>query len=153
MRISAKADYAVRALLEISCRASPGTPVTSDEVAAAQQIPRTFLLAILADLRRAGLVRSLRGQAGGWQLARPAGQITLAEVIRAVDGPLASVQGMRPEALDYHGCASGLQLVWVAVRDSLREILEDVSLADVAAAQFPEHVLAHTRDPDAWRPH
>ena len=151
MRISAKADYAVRALLEIACRAEPGAPVTSDEVAAAQQIPRAFLLAILADLRRADLVRSVRGQAGGWQLVRPAEQITVADVIRAVDGPLASVQGVRPEALEYHGCAAGLQQVWVAVRGSLREVLETVSLADVAAAELPEGVLAHTRNPDAWR--
>lgn len=140
-------------MLEIACRATADAPVRSDEVAGAQDIPRTFLLAILADLRRADLVRSVRGQAGGWQLARPPTDITLAEVIRAVDGPLASVQGVRPEGVHYRGCAIGLRLVWVAVRDSLRGVLEHVTLADVAMEHIPEGVLAHTRDPDAWRPH
>lgn len=149
MRVSAKADYAVRAMVELA-RAEPGSPVTAERMAAAQRIPRAFLLGILADLRRAGVVGSHRGPAGGWELTRPAQEVTLADVIRIVDGPLARVQGQRPEAVAYDGAATALQLVWVAVRVSLRAVLEKVTLADVAAGRLPESVLALTRDPDAW---
>ncbi len=152
MRISATTDYALRAVAEIAAGAGD-QPITAEEIATAQGIPRNFLRAILGDLRRAGIVASVRGQEGGWQLARPAGTITLAEVVRVVDGPLASIQGIRPEAVSYPGAAAGLRLVWVAVRASLREVLEAVTVADLAANRLPEPVLARTRDEEAWRPH
>ena len=153
MRISAKADYAVRALIEVA-RSEGGSSVTADEVAEAQEIPRGFLLAILADLRRADIVRSQRGKAGGWLLARPTTDITVADVIRAVDGPLASVHGLRPEAAVYNDIpATALQRVWIAVRHSLREVLESVTLADVARGQLPARVEKRSQDEDAWRSH
>jgi Rrf2 family protein len=152
VRISATTDYALRAAAEIATRAAH-QPVTAEEIATAQGIPSNFLRAILGDLRRAGIVGSVRGQEGGWQLARPAETITLAEIVRVVDGPLASVQGARPEAVSYPGPAAALQLVWVAVRASLREVLEAVTVADLAANRLPEVVLARILDDEAWRPH
>src|SRR5699024_6714510 len=107
---------------------------------------------ILADLRRVGIVRSKRGQGGGWQLGREATQINIAEVIRAVDGPLVSVHGLRPEAVAYRGLATILQPVWIAARSSLREVLESVTLADLAAGDLPEAVRARTDEEDAWEP-
>jgi Rrf2 family protein len=112
-----------------------------------------FLLGILADLRRAGIVRSQRGPSGGWSLARPAAEVSLAAVIRAVDGPLASVQGVRPEGYSYAGYAAPLQQVWIAVRSSLRTVLEQVSVADVVSGRLPAPVLERTEDSDAWQPH
>ena len=152
MRLSAKADYALRAVAEL---ASTGNqePVKGERIAAAQEIPPKFLENILIALRNAGLVRSQRGAEGGYWLARPPAEITLADVIRAVEGPLASVRGERPEALSYRGAAKPLGLVWIAVRANLRAILETVSLADVAAGELPESVKALTDDEDAWAPH
>lgn len=153
MRISAKADYALRALMEIS-RHDGDRSVTANEVADAQSIPRGFLLAILSDLRRAELVGSQRGKAGGWLLARPPSLVTVADVIRAVDGPLASVHGKRPEAVvlsDASGAA--LQRMWIAVRHSLREVLESVTLADLVRGELPPEVDKHAQDEDAWRAH
>lgn len=150
MRISAKADYAVRALVQIALGAD-AEPVTAERVAADQGIPRGFLLTILADLRRAGLVVSQRGQAGGWRLGRDPEDISIADVIRAVDGPLATVHGIRPEAAAYSGTAATLQQVWIAVRSSLREVLESVSLADLVSGELPPAVMARTRSEDAWR--
>lgn len=152
MRISATTDYALRAVVEIASRSGEST-VTAQAVGTAQDIPANFLRAILAQLRRAGLVTSLRGPDGGWQLARPAETISLAEIVRAVDGPLASVRGARPECARFPGPAAPLQLVWVAVRASVREVLEAVSVADVVAGTLPDSVLARTGSQDAWRAH
>lgn len=150
MHIPAKVDYGLRALLSL---AAAGRPRTADELAADQGLPPRFLGAILAELRRSGLVASQRGAEGGYRLARPAGQITLAEVIRVLDGPLAEVRGHRPEAASYEGAAEHLQPVWVAVRASLRGVLEHVTLAQVASGRLPGHVVRLTSDPDAWEPH
>ena len=152
MRVSAKSDYALRALIEIAA-GDAGRAVSAEELGRAQDIPHNFLQAILADLRRSDIVLSQRGKAGGWRLARPAEAITVADVIRAVDGPLVSVYGLRPEAVTYPGRAEVLQLVWIAARSSLREVFENVSLADLAAASLPESVRSRTADDDAWQPH
>lgn len=128
-------------------------PVKGERIAAAQEIPPKFLENILIALRHAGLVRSQRGAEGGYWLARPPEEITLAEVIRAVEGPLASVRGERPENLSYRGSASVLGLVWIAVRANLRAVLESVTLADLAAGTLPDAVLELTESKDAWSPH
>jgi Rrf2 family protein len=151
MRVSAKADYAVRATVELAA-AGPG-PVKGDQLAQAQEIPLNFLENILVDLRNAGLVSSKRGADGGYWLARPAEEITLADVIRAVDGPLANVRGVRSELVTYQGSAVRLREVWVAVRASLRAVLEQVTVADVACGELPASVAALSADPDAWTPH
>jgi Rrf2 family protein len=152
MRVSAKSDYALRALIELASRPA-GVAVTAEELGRRQEIPHGFLQAILAELRRAGLVRSQRGQAGGWLMARPPEDVTVADVIRAVDGPLVNVYGIRPEAVSYKESTRGLQLVWIAARSSLRDVLERVSIRDLADGALPEPVVARTRDEDAWRPH
>jgi len=151
VRVSAKADYAVRAAVELAA-AGPG-PVKGDRIATAQAIPPNFLENILADLRNAGLIVSKRGAEGGYWLARPADEITLADVIRAVDGPLANVRGLRSEQVTYEGSAERLRDVWVAVRASLRAVLEEVTLADLARGELPAAVEALAADPDAWAPH
>ena len=148
MRISAKADYAVRAALELA--ASDGEPMKGEHIADAQGIPLKFLENILQELRHAGVVRSQRGPEGGYRLARPASEISLGEVIRAVDGPLASVRGEAPEDLAYDGSAAALRDVWVALRSSLRGVLDEVTLGEVAAGHLPAHVERLTRDPEAW---
>ena len=152
MRISAKADYAVRALAELAAMPGP-EPVKAEQIAQSQDISEAFLLGILGELRRAGLVRSQRGQSGGYALARPAAAITLADVIRAVDGPLASVRESRPENCSYEGPAAALQDVWVAVRVNLRAVLEAVTLADLASGDLPPAIRALTQADDAWLPH
>ena len=151
MRVSAKADYALRAAVELA--AAGEGPLKGDRIAQAQQIPSNFLENILSDLRNAGLVASRRGADGGYWLARPAAEVTLADVIRAVDGPLANVRGVRSEQVEYAGTAEPLRDVWVAVRASLRSVLEGVTLADLAEGRLPEHVRALAADPDAWAPH
>ena len=151
MRVSAKADYAIRAAVELA--AAGDGPVKGDRVAQAQEIPPKFLENILGDLRHARLVRSQRGADGGYWLARPADEISLADVIRAVDGPLANVRGVRSEQVSYQGSAEQLRAVWVAVRASLRAVLEQVTLADVVTGELPENVRALAEDPDAWAPH
>lgn len=151
MKVSAKADYAVRAAVELA--AAGDGPVKGDRIAAAQAIPANFLENILADLRNSGLVASRRGAEGGYWLARPAAEISLADVIRAVDGPLAAVRGQRSEQVVYEGSAESLRDVWVAVRASLRKVLEHVTLADVAAGRLPTEVRALAADPDAWAQH
>jgi Rrf2 family protein len=148
VRTTAKADYAVRAAVELAAAADG--PVKAERIAAAQEIPVNFLENILAELKRAGIVDSRRGAAGGYLLARPAAEISLADVIRAVEGPLANVRGMSPEALAYEGSAARLRDVWVALRASVRSVLEQVSIADVAHGELPPHVAALTRDPEAW---
>jgi Rrf2 family protein len=153
MRISAKADYAVRAAAELAAAASEGRPVKGEQLASAQGIPHKFLENILADLRTAGLVLSRRGAEGGYSLTRPPPEISVAEVLRAVEGPLAAVQGSRPEGLHYQGAAARLPEVWVALRANLRAVLERVTLADLAAGTLPESVAALTTTADAWQPH
>jgi Rrf2 family protein len=151
MRVSAKADYAIRAAVELA--AAGEGPIKGDQIARAQTIPVNFLENILADLRNAGLVSSRRGAEGGYWLAQPADQITLADIIRAVDGPLANVRGVRSEQLEYEGSALRLLDVWVAVRASLRSVLERVTLADVVSGKLPADVENLAADPDAWQPH
>ena len=151
MRVSAKSDYAIRAMIELA--AAGDGPVKGDRIAQAQEIPLKFLENILVDLRHAGLVKSQRGAEGGYWLARPAAEINLAEVLRAVDGPLANVRGRRSEELEYAGTAEPLREVWIAVRASLRAVLEAVTLADVASGELPAVVEALTSDDDAWSPH
>jgi Rrf2 family protein len=152
VNISAKADYAVCAAVELAAT-DDGGPVKGEALARTQQIPTKFLENIMSDLRRAGIVASQRGAVGGYWLARPASDITLAEVIRAVDGPLANVRGARPEKTAYTGATEALVQVWVAVRASLRSVLESVTLADVAGGRLPAKVNRLARDPDAWVPH
>jgi Rrf2 family protein len=131
----------------------PGQAVKAETLAASQQIPRNFLDNILSELRAAGLVRTLRGPEGGSMLGRPAAEITLAEVLRAVEGPLAAVRGVRPEELEYPGAATRLPEVWVAVRANLRGVLEGVTLADLAAGKLPGAIARLAKNPDAWLPH
>jgi Rrf2 family protein len=151
MRVSAKADYAIRAAVELA--AAGRGPVKGERLAQAQEIPANFLENILSDLRNAGLVASKRGAEGGYWLARPAEEITVADVIRAVDGPLANVRGLRSEQVSYRGSAARMRDVWIAVRASLRAVLEQVTLADLARGELPASVEALAADPDAWAPH
>jgi Rrf2 family protein len=152
MRVSAKSDYALRALIEIASRADQA-PVSAEQLGKAQDIPHGFLQAILADLRRAGILVSQRGQSGGWRYAGRPGDVSVADVIRAVDGPLVSVYGLRPEAVDYDDTAAVLQHVWIAARRSLRDVFEQVSIAQLAAGDLPDAVTSRTADEDAWQPH
>jgi Rrf2 family protein len=152
MRVSAKVDYAVRAAVELAAAASGG-PVKGEAIASAQGIPAKFLENILLDLKHAGLVQSQRGTEGGYWLARAPDEISLAEVIRAVEGPIANVRGQRPEEVEYDGSAKALREVWIAVRANLRAVLETVTLADVAAGKLPTAVARITADPDVWLPH
>ncbi|QGQ20664.1 Rrf2 family transcriptional regulator [Cellulomonas sp. JZ18] len=149
MRVSAKADYAVRACAELATRPA-GDSVPADALAAGQDIPTSFLERILGDLRRGGVVTSVRGRSGGYQLARPAAEITLADVIRAVDGPLVTVRDVRPPALTYEGSARSLLEVWVALRASVRDVLDVVTLADLVAGDLPDAVHALAAREDAW---
>ena len=151
MRLSAKADYAIRAAVELAA-AGDGVRVKAERIAQAQAIPAKFLETIMLDLKQAGLVASQRGAEGGYWLARPAEAISLADVIRAVEGPIANVRGLRPEQVEYGGAAEQLRDVWIAVRASLRNVLEHVTLADVAAGALPENVSVLARDADAWAP-
>lgn len=148
MRITAKVDYAVRAMAELA--AAPDGPVTADALAERQAIPPKFLENILADLRRGGLVRSQRGADGGYRLARPAAAVTVADVIRAVEGPLADVHGTPPEEVAYSGAAAHLRDVWIATRASLRGVLEEVTVADVVAGALPGRAQRLLDDPGAW---
>ncbi|WP_027501693.1 RrF2 family transcriptional regulator [Rhodococcus sp. UNC363MFTsu5.1] len=149
MHITAKVDYAVRTLVELA--AAGEAPVKAEYLANAQTIPHKFLEAVLGDLRRAGMVHSRRGPDGGYWLARPAAEITVADVIRAVEGPLASVRGQRPEEVHYDGPAAPLLDVWIAVRVNLRAVLEGVTVADIACGRLPGFVERLTADPEAWR--
>jgi Rrf2 family protein len=151
VNVSAKVDYAIRALVTIA--AAGGGPVKAEALAASQDIPVNFLENILGDLRRAGVVATLRGAEGGYRLARPASEITLADVIRPLDGPLAAVRGVRPEAVEYAAPTEHLQDVWVAVRASLRSVLEAVTVQDVATGRLPRKVARLTESEDAWAPH
>lgn len=152
MRVSAKSDYALRALIEMAAR-TDARPVSAEELGRLQEIPHGFLQAILADLRRAGLVMSQRGQAGGWRLARQPETISVADVIRAVDGPLVSVYGLRPESVSYNDSADVLQHVWIAARDALRSVFEQVSIRQLADSELPAVVTERTASEDAWVSH
>ena len=151
MRLNARVDYALRAVVELAAAlGSAARPVTAERLATGQAIPPKFLESILLQLRRGGIVHSQRGPDGGYWLARPADEITLAEVIRVIDGPLANVRGQRPEELGYQGAATSLQDVWIALRASEREILDSVTVADVASAKLPKRVRTLAANPDAW---
>ncbi|WP_030303265.1 RrF2 family transcriptional regulator [Streptomyces katrae] len=149
MRISARADYAVRAALQLAAAQDDG-PVKAEAIADAQDIPHKFLEGILNDMRRGGLVLSQRGGNGGYRLAKPAQSISIADVIRVVDGPLVSVRGVRPPDLSYTGPAESLLPLWIALRANVREILDGVTLADVASSDLPSDVSALTDTPGAW---
>lgn len=151
MRLSARVDYALRAAIELAdAGAHERVPVTAEQLATAQQIPSKFLENILVQLRRAGLVRSQRGPVGGHWLARPPAEVSLADVIRAVEGPLANIRGELPENVDYQGPARSLQQVWIALRAAERGILETVTLADVAGGKLPPRVDELIEAPEAW---
>jgi Rrf2 family protein len=151
MRVSAKADYAVRAAAELA--AVEDGPMKGERLADAQDIPLQFLEHILLELKHAGIVRARRGAKGGYWLARPASEITIADVIRAVEGPIANVQSAPPESVHYRGRAEHLQEVWIAVRANLRAVLESTTLADVTSGKLPRNVKRLASSPDAWQPH
>ena len=150
MKVSAKADYAVRAAAELAAAQHTGALMRAEAIATAQGIPQRFLENILSDMRHAGIVQSARGAEGGHRLNRPAREISVADVIRAVDGPLAAVRGQRPESVTYSGPAEPLQRVWIALRKNLREVVEHVTLADLASGRLPANVDALAEDPEAW---
>ncbi len=150
MHVTAKADYAVRAVVELA-QSKQDSPRKVDEVAQAQGIPVSFLENILTQLRSSGIVRSQRGPEGGYWLAHPAEEVNLAQIIRAVEGPLVGVRGQRPEEIEYVGSAESLQQVWIAVRANLRKVLEHVTVAQVAAGKLPKEVMALTREEEAWQ--
>lgn len=152
MDVSARIDYAVRAMLVLAEAASSGSgPVSADQLASRQGLPRKFLDAIFADLRRAGLILSRRGSLGGYALARPGTEISVGDVFRAVDGPLTEVRGLRPHETSYVDVAHHLPSLWVAVRASLREVLDGTSLEAVRTGDLPRHVRELLAAPDAWR--
>jgi Rrf2 family protein len=148
MRVSAKADYAVRAAAELA--AAEEGPVKGERLAEAQEIPLQFLEHILLELKHAGIVRARRGAKGGYWLARPAEEITIADIVRAVEGPIAHVQSAPPESIEYRGNARHLQEVWIAVRASLRTVVEHVTLADLVSGELPTEVEELAAQPDAW---
>jgi Rrf2 family protein len=153
VRITAKVDYAVRATAELAAqRAAHGAraPLKGEAIATAQDIPVRFLGGILAELRRAGIVGSQRGSDGGYWLALAPEEVSVADVIRAVEGPLADVHGEPPEAASYTGAATELQRVWIATRAALREVLEETTLADIVGGTLPAHVAALVDQPGGW---
>ena len=149
MHVTAKADYAIRAVVELA-DSGQESPRKVDEVARAQGIPVSFLENILTQLRSSGIVRSQRGPEGGYWLAQPSDEVNLAQIIRAVEGPLVGIRGQRPEEIEYVGSAESLQQVWIALRANLRKVLEHVTIADVAAGKLPKDVLTLTREEEAW---
>jgi len=150
VHVTAKADYALRAVVELA-GSSQASPRKVDEIAKAQAIPVSFLENILTQLRSAGIVRSQRGPEGGYWLARPPDDVNLAQIIRAVEGPLVGVRGQRPEEVAYTGTAESLQQVWIALRANLRKVLEHVTVEDVASGKLPREVVALTREEQAWQ--
>ena len=154
MQVSAKTDYALRAAAELARAAADETgPVKGESISKTQGIPKKFMENILHDLKRSGIVRTRRGASGGYWLALPAEEISLADIIRAVEGPLANVRGDWPEAVEYSGAAEHLQEVWIAVRANLRAVLESVTLADLVEGDLPAPITELTRDPKAWVHH
>jgi Rrf2 family protein len=150
VQISARGDYAVRAALSLAA-AHPAL-MSAQAIAAEQAMPRKFLEAVLADLRRAGIVRAQRGAEGGYTLAQPPRDVTVGAILRAVDGPLAGVRGLRPEETAYQGAAANLPDLWVAVRAAVRDVVDEVSLAELVSGKMPAHVRKLTTRPDAWQP-
>jgi Rrf2 family protein len=148
VRVSAKADYAVRAVVELA--RSPGVSVTAEVIAARQEIPMPFLHKILHELRVGGVITSQRGPEGGHRLAREAALITVADVLRTIEGPLAAIRGEAPEALHYVESAEAVQLVWIALRTNMRHVLEGVTFADLAAGELPESIAGLAREPQSW---
>jgi len=154
LQVSARTDYALRAAAELARASVDGVgPMKGERISEAQGIPKKFMENILHDLKRSGLVRTQRGASGGYWLALPADQIAVADVIRAVEGPLANVRGEWPEAVEYEGAAEHLREVWIAVRANLRAVLESVTLADIVDGTLPEPVTELTRNPEAWVHH
>ena len=149
MHVTAKADYAIRAVVELA-ESAQDSPRKVDDVARAQGIPVSFLENILTQLRSSGIVRSQRGPEGGYWLAQPPDEVNLAQVIRAVEGPLVGIRGQRPEEIEYVGSSESLQQVWIALRANVRGVLEQVSIANVAAGKLPKDVLALSRQEEAW---
>ncbi|HLI15972.1 MAG TPA: Rrf2 family transcriptional regulator [Acidimicrobiales bacterium] len=149
MYVSAKAEYALRALVAL---AAAGRPMTADELARSQDLPASYLEAILVDLRRRGIIISRRGPSPGYRFVRPPDEVTPADVIRIVDGPLAEIRGIRPEATSYTEEVGALQLLWVALRTSLRRVLEGVTIAQLAEGRLPRNLRSLVADPEAWRP-
>jgi Rrf2 family protein len=150
VQISARGDYAVRAALSLAA-AHPAL-LSAQTIAQQQDLPHKFLEAVLADLRRAGLVRAQRGAEGGYTLTHPPTEISIGQVLRAVDGPLAGVRGMRPEETTYGGAAENLPWLWVAVRAAVRDVVDEVSLAELVTGKMPARVRKLTTRPDAWQP-
>jgi len=150
MHVSAKADYALRAVAELAAAGVDGF-VTVEQLAARQGLPTKFLETIFSELRRDGLVISRRGAEGGYRLARQPAEMSVADIIRAVDGPLAAVRGLRPEDVEYGGAAAALPRVWVALRAAVRGVLEEVTIADLVAGDLPPAVETLTSEPSAWR--
>ncbi len=150
MHVTAKADYAVRAVVELS-DSSQASPRKVEDIAQSQSIPVSFLENILTQLRSSGVVRSQRGPEGGYWLAHAPEDVNLAQIIRAVEGPLVGVRGQRPEEIEYAGSAEALQQVWIAVRANLRAVLEEVTVADVAGGKLPKDVIALTKGEEAWQ--
>jgi Rrf2 family protein len=150
--ISARVDYAVRAMLILAEADAEGSgPISIDSLATRQELPRKFLEAIFADLRRGNLVLSRRGARGGYVLGRPRDEISVGDIFRAVDGPLAEVRGLRPHETEYHGVATHLPSLWVAVRASLREVLDETSIEDLRTGDLPSRVRQLLTAPDAWQ--
>ena len=148
VKVTAKADYAVRAALELAT-VDEGL-LKGERIAQAQGIPLKFLENILIDMRHAGIVHAQRGAEGGYRLARDPADVTIGQVIRAVEGPLASVRGEPPESVSYVGAAEHLQTVWIALRSGIRGVLEHVTLSDVVNGSMPKHVTELAEEPDAW---
>jgi Rrf2 family protein len=148
VRISAKVDYAVRAALELA--ATGGEPIKGEAIADAQDIPLKFLENILGELKHTGIVSSRRGAQGGYWLAKDADEVSLADIVRAVEGPLATVRGQGPETLTYKGEAEPLQTVWIALRANIREVMEDTTLADVVGGKLPSEVRELSEPAEAW---
>lgn len=153
MHVSARVDYGTRALIELAeaWQHDPSRLTKGDELAGRQDIPMKFLEGILRQLRNAGIVASQRGADGGYRLDRDPASVSIADVVRALDGPLAAVRDLRPEDIDYSGAAIHLREVWVALRAAMREVLENTSLADVRDGALAEGVRALLDDPQAWR--
>ena len=149
MHVTAKADYAVRAVIELA-DSRQDAPRKVDDVAQSQGIPVSFLENILTQLRSSGIVRSQRGPEGGYWLAKPAADVSLAQIIRAVEGPLVGVRGQRPEEIEYVGSAESLQQVWIALRANERAVLEQVTLADIVSGNLPDTIRHLTDNPSAW---
>jgi Rrf2 family protein len=148
VHVTAKVDYAVRAMVELA--AANGDSLKAEEIAAAQEVPHRFLENILIELRHARLVRSQRGADGGYRLARPAKEITVADVIRTVEGQIASVRSERPDEVSYSGTAIPLREVWVALRTNMRAVLESVTMADLASGELPVEIVRLAEASQAW---